>query len=90
MELYERCIFEYISFSTNPSPNVIVTRDFQSINGSLRLTCVVWLSEPVHVGEPVPTHIIQSLFIEEFTILPSQVKERSDFVRSGTEPVSLI
>ena len=41
---------------------------------------IVWQSEPVCLGEPVRTHIqFKFLFIETFTILPSQVKERSDF-----------
>ena len=36
-------------------------------------------SEPVHLLKQVPTNVIQILFIEKFTIFPSQVKERCDF-----------
>ena len=47
--------------------------------GSPRRTGRVWRSEPVDLDEPIQTHIIQSFFIREFTILLSQVKDRSDF-----------
>ena len=53
-------------------------------NASLRWNGAVWWTEAVHLGEPVYIWIIQFSFIEEFTILLSQVEERSDY-RYGVE-----
>ena len=92
LQLFESFIFKYISFSTDPAENRLIIWDLQSVYGSLMIhlgelfTGVVWWSEPVHLDESIPTHIIQSFtrgrfkyFIEAFTILPSKVKKRSGF-----------
>ena len=52
---------------------------FLSHNQPLTRTGAVWLSESVHLSKTVLIHIIRLSFTKEFTILLSQVKERSDF-----------
>ena len=61
-------IHQYLSI-----PEPLWLWDFHPVFDSHKLTGEVWRIETVNLGEPVWT------YIEEFTICPSQVKERSYF-----------
>ena len=81
----------YFLEKSHPAPN---RYDFQSVYGLL----TAQLGGMVRYGEVNQfTKVSQSLPIqfkvllrEEFTILPSQVKEQSDFGTAESEPISLI
>ena len=59
---------QIFSFSAGLAPNyeLWLLWDFLSVYGLHRRTSTVWRSEPVHLGDPVQTHIIQILTYREF------------------------